>query len=83
VGNLTPLSDGGKVKYRIEQQATKWYGVVVEANNQTEAMNKAVEMLDSGKGVENNDSLEFTDEYYIQDENGNWKHWNLTELEES
>jgi len=69
------------MKYRIEQQATKWYGVVVEADNPTEAMEKAIEMLDLGKGVENDDSLEFTDEYYIQDDNGNWKHWNGTEME--
>lgn len=58
------------MKYKIEQQATVWYGTTVEANSLEEALDLAIEDLEAGNGTENPDSFEFADEYWIQDENG-------------
>lgn len=58
------------MRYRIEQQATVWYGVSVEANSIEEALDLAIQELDEGNGTENPESFEFGDEYWIQDENG-------------
>jgi hypothetical protein len=58
------------MKYRIQQNASIWIEVSVEADNLDEAMKLAEKDIDSGDFKEDPASFELVDEYWWEDENG-------------
>ena len=58
------------MKYRIQQNASIWIEVSVEADNLDEAMKLAEKEIGEGNFKEDPASFELIDEYWWEDEDG-------------
>jgi hypothetical protein len=58
------------MEYRIQQKASIWIEVSVEADNPDEALELAEEAIDNGDFKEDPASFELVDEFWWEDENG-------------
>jgi hypothetical protein len=57
-------------KYIVEQMATVWYRIEVEAENEVEAQEQATNLIISGEGEEMYSSFEWQDQFYIEELDG-------------
>lgn len=58
------------MKYRIQQKASIWIEVSVEADNLKQALGFAEDEINKGRFKEDPASFELEDEYWWEDENG-------------
>ena len=58
------------MKYRIQQKASVWIEVSVEADNLDEAMELAEQEINKGHFKEDPSSFELVDEFWYEDEDG-------------
>lgn len=54
-------------KYIVEQMATVWYQVEVEADTKEQALDLGQDKLNQGEGWQNQDSFEFQDEFWVSE----------------
>lgn len=54
-------------EYRVQQMATVWYEVVIEADNEDEAIELGLDSLARGNGYEASGSFEFQDETWVEE----------------
>lgn len=54
-------------EYRVQQMATVWYEVVIEADNEDEAIELGLDSLARGNGYEASGSFEFQDETWAEE----------------
>jgi hypothetical protein len=54
-------------QYRVQQMATVWYEVSVEAKDEDEAQFIAEEMFNNGDGYEADGSFEFQGEFWVSE----------------
>jgi len=57
-------------KYVVEQMATVWYRVNVEADTEEQAKELGYELLNKGEGIETSYSFEWQDEFWVELEEG-------------
>jgi hypothetical protein len=56
--------------YKIQQKATVWHEIELEAETLEQALDMAAEQLDDGDGNEVYGSLEFTGEFWAANDDG-------------
>ena len=52
--------------YRVQQKATVWYEVVIEADNEDEALEFGIEALSDGDGFEASGSFMWQEDYWVE-----------------
>jgi hypothetical protein len=57
--------------YYVQQKATVWYEVEVEADSPEQALELGTELLENGEGVEAQDSFDWADGFWLGDEERN------------
>jgi hypothetical protein len=57
-------------KYVVEQMATVWYRVNVEADTEEQAKELGYELLNKGEGIKTPYSFEWQDEFWVELEEG-------------
>lgn len=56
--------------YKIQQKATVWHEIEIEAETLEQALDMAAEQLDDGDGNEVYGTLEFTGEFWAANDEG-------------
>ena len=54
--------------YRVQQKATVWYEVVIEADNEDEALEFGIEALSDGDGFEASGSFMWQEDYWVEEQ---------------
>lgn len=57
--------------YYVQQKATVWHEVRVEAHTPEQALQIGIESIDEGNAFEVNDSFEWADSYWLGDSEHN------------